>query len=137
MSPQLHLTAAVAVVVATAWFAYNRGGVGTCENDAETSFGDAEVWRQYEVVPIENGAVGPESFAFDPRGEGPYTGVSDGRIIKWHRPQNRWLNFAVVTSSHGYALSVLNVCIYVYISSSSFFILYSILYYTYMNMKCM
>ncbi|KAI6696907.1 hypothetical protein NL676_017026 [Syzygium grande] len=36
-----------------------------------------------ELVPMDSGAIGPESFAFDPRGEGPYTGVSDGRIVKW------------------------------------------------------
>lgn len=96
MRPQLHLTAAVAAVVVTAWFAYNRE-VGPSDDVTETSL-VAEVW-QYEVVPIENGAVGPESFAFDPLGGGPYTGVSDGRIMKWHRSENRWLNFAV-TSSH-------------------------------------
>ncbi|KAL1351191.1 hypothetical protein HN51_015132 [Arachis hypogaea] len=52
---------------------------------------------EYEAIPIEN-AVGPESFAFDPRGGGPYTGVSDGRIIKWDPTLNRWLNFALTSS---------------------------------------
>ncbi|XP_025663447.1 protein STRICTOSIDINE SYNTHASE-LIKE 2 isoform X2 [Arachis hypogaea] len=52
---------------------------------------------EYEAIPIEN-AVGPESFAFDPRGGGPYTGVSDGRIIKWDPTLNRWLNFALTFS---------------------------------------
>ncbi|XP_061367585.1 protein STRICTOSIDINE SYNTHASE-LIKE 2-like [Gastrolobium bilobum] len=99
MRSVLHYTAAVAAVIVTAWFAYNSDGVGPSEDSAETSFGVAKVWH-YEAVPIENGAVGPESFAFDPAGEGPYTGVSDGRIIKWNRLQNRWLNFAV-TSSRG------------------------------------
>ncbi|TKY62681.1 STRICTOSIDINE SYNTHASE 2 [Spatholobus suberectus] len=88
MRPQLHFAAAVTAVVVTAWVAHNNGGVGPSEDEA---------W-QYEAVPID-GAVGPESFAFDPRGEGPYTGVSDGRIIKWHRTQNRWSNFSA-TSSH-------------------------------------
>ena len=37
---------------------------------------------QLKEVPIV-GAIGPESFAFDSLGEGPYTGLSDGRIIKW------------------------------------------------------
>nr|GMD44777.1 protein STRICTOSIDINE SYNTHASE-LIKE 2-like [Ipomoea batatas] len=49
-----------------------------------------------QVIPIV-GAVGPESFAFDPNGGGPYTGVSDGRIIKWHRNESRWVDFAVTS----------------------------------------
>ncbi|PQP91860.1 protein STRICTOSIDINE SYNTHASE-LIKE 2 [Prunus yedoensis var. nudiflora] len=44
--------------------------------------------NKFEVVPIVEGAVGPESFAFDPLGGGPYTGVSDGRIIKWDQKIN-------------------------------------------------
>ncbi|KAA8517244.1 hypothetical protein F0562_017504 [Nyssa sinensis] len=47
-----------------------------------------------EVLPI-TGAVGPESFAFDRHGGGPYTGVSDGRIIKWQENERRWIDFAV------------------------------------------
>ncbi|RDX61705.1 Protein STRICTOSIDINE SYNTHASE-LIKE 2, partial [Mucuna pruriens] len=83
---QLPLAAAVAAVVVTAWIAHKRG-VWPSEDEA----------RQFEAVPID-GAVGPESFAFDPRGGGPYTGVSDGRIIKWDRTQNRWYNFSVICS---------------------------------------
>nr|QHD64718.1 strictosidine synthase-like 10-like protein [Oliveria decumbens] len=52
--------------------------------------------HQYEVMPIFN-ATGPESFAFDVTGEGPYTGVSDGRIIKWNQSQRRWTSFSVTT----------------------------------------
>lgn len=29
---------------------------------------------------------GPESFAFDLKGQGPYTGVADGRIFKYKGP---------------------------------------------------
>lgn len=93
---QLHFAAVVAAIVVTAWVAHMRGGVGQSE---------AKGW-QFEAVPID-GAVGPESFSFDPRGEGPYTGVSDGRIIKWHQTQNRWLNFsAIASSSHWCAFSL-------------------------------
>ncbi|XP_059646149.1 protein STRICTOSIDINE SYNTHASE-LIKE 2 [Cornus florida] len=53
-------------------------------------------YQYSEVIPI-TGAVGPESFAFDPQGEGPYTGVSDGRIIKWQGKQRRWIDFAVTS----------------------------------------
>lgn len=38
---------------------------------------------------------GPESLAFDCAGEGPYTGISDGRIFKWEATQRGWLEFAV------------------------------------------
>ncbi|KAJ4836100.1 hypothetical protein Tsubulata_004201 [Turnera subulata] len=48
------------------------------------------------VVPIED-AIGPESFAFDPLGGGPYTGVSDGRILKWQESERRWIDFAVTS----------------------------------------
>ncbi|CAL5431133.1 unnamed protein product [Camellia sinensis] len=50
------------------------------------------------IIPIVD-AVGPESFAFDPHGGGPYTGVSDGRIIKWLQNERQWIGFAV-TSLH-------------------------------------
>lgn len=82
-------------VVVTAWLAYNHG------NNPQTSvaFGVSDV---YEMVPVENcGAVGPESLAFDAHGEGPYAGVSDGRIIKWDRLENHWVDFAVTSSNRG------------------------------------
>ncbi|CAK9184037.1 unnamed protein product [Ilex paraguariensis] len=52
--------------------------------------------QQSQVIPIV-GALGPESFAFDPNGGGPYTGVSDGRIIKWLETECRWVDFAVTS----------------------------------------
>lgn len=53
--------------------------------------------RRVEVVPLEDG-LGPESFAFDhTSGGGPYTGLSDGRIVKWQENERRWLNFAVTS----------------------------------------
>ncbi|KAK2970489.1 hypothetical protein RJ640_023672 [Escallonia rubra] len=44
------------------------------------------------------GAVGPESLAFDPDGEGPYTGVADGRILKWQGVGRGWVDFAITSS---------------------------------------
>ncbi|GLJ52761.1 hypothetical protein SUGI_1123680 [Cryptomeria japonica] len=38
--------------------------------------------------------LGPESLAFDLEGRGPYTGVSDGRILRWEGPQKPWTYFA-------------------------------------------
>ncbi|XP_057983523.1 protein STRICTOSIDINE SYNTHASE-LIKE 10 [Malania oleifera] len=51
-----------------------------------------------EIIQIP-GAVGPESLAFDPAGEGPYAGVADGRILKWLGHSHGWIDFAH-TSSH-------------------------------------
>ncbi|KAK3139288.1 hypothetical protein QOZ80_5AG0380740 [Eleusine coracana subsp. coracana] len=48
--------------------------------------GDGDV----ELVPLDDGAVGPESVVFGEEGEGPYTGVSDGRILKWRPAERRW-----------------------------------------------
>ncbi|KAF5821257.1 putative strictosidine synthase transcription factor WD40-like family [Helianthus annuus] len=48
----------------------------------------------FEVIPINGGAVGPESFDFNPvDGSGPYTGVSDGRIVKFIQSEGRWTDF--------------------------------------------
>ncbi|KAH6779632.1 hypothetical protein C2S52_010869 [Perilla frutescens var. hirtella] len=49
------------------------------------------------VMPMPGGAVGPESFAFDRSGGGPFTGVSDGRIIRWRDNESRWVDFAVTS----------------------------------------
>jgi sugar lactone lactonase YvrE len=43
--------------------------------------------------------VGPESIAFDPQGRGPYTGVSDGRIIRWDGPELGWITFATTNNN--------------------------------------
>ncbi|VVA41900.1 PREDICTED: STRICTOSIDINE SYNTHASE-LIKE, partial [Prunus dulcis] len=53
--------------------------------------------NKFEVVPIVEGAVGPESFAFDTLGGGPYTSVSDGCIVKWDQDKHHWINFAVTS----------------------------------------
>ncbi|KAG5242568.1 strictosidine synthase [Salix suchowensis] len=49
--------------------------------------------REWEALPLD-GAVGPESFAFDPLARGPYAGISDGRIVKWEQHERRWINFS-------------------------------------------
>jgi hypothetical protein len=52
----------------------------------------ASAAASYETKSIDPGLVvltlpvpvtGPESLAFDARGGGPYSGVSDGRILQW------------------------------------------------------
>ena len=57
----------------------------------------------YETKSIDPGLVvmtlpepvsGPESLAFDGRGGGPYSGVSDGRILRWQGRLRGWTEFA-------------------------------------------
>ncbi|CAL5045780.1 unnamed protein product [Urochloa decumbens] len=37
---------------------------------------------------------GPESVAFDGNDDGPYSGVSDGRVLKWNGPVRGWSTYA-------------------------------------------
>ncbi|KAE8786155.1 Strictosidine synthase 1 [Hordeum vulgare] len=48
------------------------------------------------LVRLGSPAFGPESLAFDHRGGGPYTGVSNGRILRWkgNRRHLGWTEFA-------------------------------------------
>ncbi|XP_057785081.1 protein STRICTOSIDINE SYNTHASE-LIKE 10-like [Salvia miltiorrhiza] len=57
--------------------------------------GSHDVLSAAELIRLA-GAVGPESLVFDPSGGGPYTGVADGRILKWNGGD--WVEFAVTTS---------------------------------------
>ena len=41
--------------------------------------------------------LGPESVAFDNKGEGPYTGTSDDRILKWQGSKHGWKEFAITS----------------------------------------
>ncbi|XP_068636921.1 protein STRICTOSIDINE SYNTHASE-LIKE 10-like [Aristolochia californica] len=47
--------------------------------------------QQYRRLRLV-GAVGPESFAFDNAGGGPYTGTSDGRVMRWNG--SGWVGYA-------------------------------------------
>lgn len=40
---------------------------------------------------------GPESLEFDIQGRGPYTGLADGRIVRWMGKDAGWETFALVT----------------------------------------
>ncbi|KAB2067390.1 hypothetical protein ERO13_A09G212000v2 [Gossypium hirsutum] len=42
---------------------------------------------------------GPESLEFDGFGRGPYTGLADGRIVRWMGEDFGWETFAIVTSN--------------------------------------
>ncbi|XVF03087.1 hypothetical protein REPUB_Repub04eG0230300 [Reevesia pubescens] len=47
-------------------------------------------YDQIELIQV----TGPESIAFDCKKEGPYVGVSDGRILKWQGLKLGWNEFA-------------------------------------------
>ena len=51
-------------------------------------------------------ACGPESLVFDATGAGPYTGVADGRIIRWDARSGEWKTFGV-TALHRQVLLML------------------------------
>ena len=45
-------------------------------------------------LPLPEGTVrGPESVAFDGQGNGPYSGVSDGRVLKWNGEKLGWTTY--------------------------------------------
>ncbi|XP_049386690.1 protein STRICTOSIDINE SYNTHASE-LIKE 10-like [Solanum stenotomum] len=41
--------------------------------------------------------IGPEAAAFDRKGGGPYTGIADGRIVKYQGPKVGFTDFAVTS----------------------------------------
>ncbi|CAO2196773.1 unnamed protein product [Urochloa humidicola] len=45
-------------------------------------------------LPLPSGVSGAESLAFDAKAEGPYAGVSDGRVLKWGGSAAGWITFA-------------------------------------------
>ena len=64
-----------------------------------------------EAVELPGGVFGPESIAFDCRGEGPYASVSDGRILKWKGPHLGWTQFAL-TSPNRYNIIYPNLSLF-------------------------
>ncbi|PHT37238.1 Protein STRICTOSIDINE SYNTHASE-LIKE 10 [Capsicum baccatum] len=76
--------------------------------------GSKNLLSKCELINLK-GAVGPESIAFDINGDGPYTGVADGRIIKWNGHEQGWVDFAVTSSHrkecvHPFALHMEHIC---------------------------
>ncbi|XP_010537421.1 PREDICTED: protein STRICTOSIDINE SYNTHASE-LIKE 12-like [Tarenaya hassleriana] len=57
-----------------------------------SSVSAAGTFRKIELPPPRT--TGPEAFAFDPRGEGPYTGVSGGKILKYNGPLLGFVHFS-------------------------------------------
>ncbi|EFJ32409.1 hypothetical protein SELMODRAFT_230896 [Selaginella moellendorffii] len=51
------------------------------------------------MLRFENEFLGPESIAFDSKGRGPYTGVSDGRVLLWQGSEVGWREFATTSAN--------------------------------------
>ncbi|XP_051144419.1 protein STRICTOSIDINE SYNTHASE-LIKE 12-like [Andrographis paniculata] len=50
--------------------------------------------HSFKNIPLPSPASGSESFAFDSDSNGPYTGLNDGRIVKYHGHKTGFLDFA-------------------------------------------
>jgi hypothetical protein len=50
-------------------------------------------------LEFEDEVFGPESLEFDNLGRGPYTGLADGRIVRWMGASVGWETFALVTTN--------------------------------------
>lgn len=60
------------------------------DNESRLGFGKLE---------FEDEVFGPESLEFDALGRGPYTGLADGRIVRWMGNDLGWETFALVTTN--------------------------------------
>ncbi|CAN1259840.1 Protein STRICTOSIDINE SYNTHASE-LIKE 2 [Linum perenne] len=55
--------------------------------------------QEIQFLPIGGGAIGPETFAFGGDDGGPFTGVSDGRVLRWVEAERRWTDFAFTSQT--------------------------------------
>ncbi|KAK9727243.1 hypothetical protein RND81_05G267900 [Saponaria officinalis] len=55
--------------------------------------------RTFHKIPLGPNQQGPEALAFDCKDEGPYVGISNGRILKWNGNKYGWTEFAVTSSN--------------------------------------
>lgn len=101
MNSKLHSVATAIVFVATLLVSFDNLKIwskSSLKNETLVPGNDPFVPDyDHELIVLPDGAVGPESFAFDATGSGPYTGVSDGRIIRWQANESRWVDFAVTS----------------------------------------
>ncbi|KAG9442312.1 hypothetical protein H6P81_018166 [Aristolochia fimbriata] len=65
-----------------------------------------EAWPWDEQSRLKMGKLefvdevyGPESIEFDLEGRGPYTGLADGRVVRWMGESLGWETFAIVTAN--------------------------------------
>lgn len=60
---------------------------------------DTENKLQNAEIKWQGQFFGPESLTFDAQGRGPYTGVSDGRILRYNGPELGWTTFAYTSTN--------------------------------------
>eukprot|EP00246_Nothoceros_aenigmaticus_P011345 TRINITY_DN3045_c0_g1_i2.p1 TRINITY_DN3045_c0_g1~~TRINITY_DN3045_c0_g1_i2.p1 ORF type:complete len:399 (+),score=49.72 TRINITY_DN3045_c0_g1_i2:77-1273(+) len=58
---------------------------------------DGEDKLRNAEIRFKNEIMGPESLAFDLQGRGPYSGLSDGRVVRWDGPDVGWTEFAITS----------------------------------------
>ncbi|KAF7827905.1 protein STRICTOSIDINE SYNTHASE-LIKE 10-like [Senna tora] len=90
-SSSSHLLIFISLLLSFATFTFSSSGVRVIDG-----------LKNYSELRLPNGTSGPESLAFDCHGKGPYTGVSDGRILKWTGTQ--WVEFAITSPNRNRTL---------------------------------
>jgi len=60
---------------------------------------DADNKLQAAEIKWHGQFFGPESLTFDAQGRGPYTGVSDGRVLRYDGPEIGWTTFAYTSTN--------------------------------------
>jgi hypothetical protein len=65
---------------------------------------DTENKLQNAEIKWQGQFFGPESLTFDAQGRGPYTGVSDGRILRYNGPELGWTTFAYTSTNRYFTL---------------------------------
>ncbi|KAG0632124.1 hypothetical protein M758_1G305800 [Ceratodon purpureus] len=64
---------------------------------------DTENKLQSAEIKWKGQFFGPESLTFDAQGRGPYTGVSDGRVLRYDGPELGWSTFAYTSTNRSEA----------------------------------
>lgn len=57
------------------------------------------VFSDSSVTNLRPPGIGPDSYAFDSAGEGPYTAVADGRILKYIAQNNSFVTYAYTSKT--------------------------------------
>uniref|UniRef100_A0A0D9XD53 Strictosidine synthase conserved region domain-containing protein n=1 Tax=Leersia perrieri TaxID=77586 RepID=A0A0D9XD53_9ORYZ len=79
----------VAVITTTTMTTSAGAGAGD-----EPTYETKSIDGSLAVMTLPAPVTGPESLAFDRHGDGPYTGASDGRILRWRGRSLGWTEFA-------------------------------------------
>ena len=53
--------------------------------------------QSFKKLQLPSPTMGADSFAFDSLGKGPYTGIADGRILKYYEASGAFADFAVTS----------------------------------------